>query len=68
MLDLWDRHGVKVTSHMIGGAAERHPELTRARGHEAARHGPRWSFQYAMSRTAPDQRVIGVRTDQRVNY
>jgi peptidoglycan/xylan/chitin deacetylase (PgdA/CDA1 family) len=53
MLDLWDRHGVKVTSHMIGDAARRHPELAReivARGHEAAGHGPRWSSQYAMSR------------------
>src|SRR5208283_437879 len=53
MLDLWDRHGVKVTSHMIGEAAKRHPALAReivARGHEAAGHGPRWSSQYAMSR------------------
>jgi len=53
MLDLWDRHGVKVTSHMIGEAARRHPELAReivARGHEAAAHGPRWSSQYAMNR------------------
>ena len=30
MLDLWDRHGVKVTSHMIGEAAQRHPDLARA--------------------------------------
>jgi peptidoglycan/xylan/chitin deacetylase (PgdA/CDA1 family) len=53
MLDLWERHGVKVTSHMIGEAARRHPELAREivrRGHEAAAHGPRWSPQYAMSR------------------
>jgi peptidoglycan/xylan/chitin deacetylase (PgdA/CDA1 family) len=53
MLDLWDRHSVKVTSHMIGEAAQRHPELAReivARGHEASGHGPRWSSQYAMSR------------------
>ncbi|AMH43654.1 polysaccharide deacetylase family protein [Burkholderia sp. PAMC 26561] len=53
MLDLWDRHGVKVTTHMIGEAAKRHPELAReivARGHEASGHGPRWSSQYAMSR------------------
>jgi len=55
MLDLWDRHGVKVTSHMIGEAARRHPELAKEivkRGHEAAAHGPRWSSQYAMSRRA----------------
>jgi peptidoglycan/xylan/chitin deacetylase (PgdA/CDA1 family) len=53
MLDLWDRHGVKVTSHIIGEAAKRHPQLAReivTRGHEAAGHGPRWSSQYAMSR------------------
>jgi peptidoglycan/xylan/chitin deacetylase (PgdA/CDA1 family) len=53
LLDLWDRHGIKVTSHMIGDAAKRHPELAReivARGHEASGHGPRWSSQYAMSR------------------
>ncbi|CDG81623.1 polysaccharide deacetylase family protein [Janthinobacterium agaricidamnosum] len=53
MLDLWDKHGVKVTSHIIGEAARRHPELAReivARGHEAADHGLRWSAQYAMSR------------------
>jgi len=51
MLDLWDRHDVKVTSHMIGEAARRHPGLAREivrRGHEAAAHGPRWSPQYAM--------------------
>jgi peptidoglycan/xylan/chitin deacetylase (PgdA/CDA1 family) len=53
MLDLWDRHDVKVTSHMIGEAARRHPGLAREivrRGHEAAAHGPRWSPQYAMGR------------------
>lgn len=26
MLDLWDKHSVKVTSHMIGEAARKHPE------------------------------------------
>jgi peptidoglycan/xylan/chitin deacetylase (PgdA/CDA1 family) len=53
LLNLWDRHGVKVTSHMIGEAAKRHPALAKeivARGHEASGHGPRWSSQYAMSR------------------
>jgi peptidoglycan/xylan/chitin deacetylase (PgdA/CDA1 family) len=59
MLDLWDRHGVKVTSHMIGEAAKRHPELAReivARGHEAAGHGPRWSSEYQMPRS--EERVF----------
>jgi len=52
MLDLWDKHGVKVTSHMIGEAARRHPQLAQEivrRGHEAAGHGPRWSSQFAMN-------------------
>lgn len=52
MLDLWDRHGVKVTCHMIGEAARRHPQVAKAivaRGHEASGHGPRWSSQYAMT-------------------
>jgi len=64
MLDLWDRHGVKVTSHMIGEAARRHPELAReivARGHEAAGHGPRWSSQFAMSRDEERQFLIAAR-------
>lgn len=53
MLDLWDRHGVKVTCHMIGDAVKRNPALAReivARGHEASGHGPHWSSQFAMSR------------------
>lgn len=53
MLDLWDRHGIQVTSHMIGEAVQHSPDLAREivrRGHEAAAHGPRWSSQYAMSR------------------
>jgi peptidoglycan/xylan/chitin deacetylase (PgdA/CDA1 family) len=52
MLDLWDKHGVKVTCHMIGEAAKRHPEIARlivARGHEVSGHGPRWTSQYAMT-------------------
>ena len=39
VLDLWDRHGVKVTSHMVGEAVHRHPALAKeivARGHEAS--------------------------------
>lgn len=58
MLDLWDRHGIKVTSHMIGEAARKHPDLAReivARGHEAAAHGPQWRSQYAMSRLEEKQ-------------
>ena len=64
MLDLWDRHGIKVTSHMIGEAVRRHPELARevvARGHEAAAHGPRWSPQFSMGRDEERQFLIAAR-------
>lgn len=55
LLDLWDKHGVKVTSHMVGKAVELRPELARevvARGHEAAAHGQTWTPQFSMS---PDE-------------
>ena len=61
LLDLWDRHSIKVTSHMIGEAVQRHPELACeivARGHEASGHGPRWSSQYAMTRDEEKQFLI----------
>jgi peptidoglycan/xylan/chitin deacetylase (PgdA/CDA1 family) len=61
MLDLWERHGIKVTSHMIGEAVQRHPDLAReivTRGHEASGHGPRWSSQYAMTRDEEKQFLI----------
>jgi len=64
MLDLWDRHGVKVTSHMIGEAVRCHPELAREvvlRGHEPSGHGPRWSSQYAMNRDQEKQFLIKAR-------
>jgi hypothetical protein len=37
LLDLWDRVGVKVSSHMVGQAVEKHPALAKEivdRGHE----------------------------------
>src|SRR5258707_11488554 len=49
LLDLWDRVGVKVTSHMVGQAVEKHPELAKEivdRGHEAAGHGQAWRPHY----------------------
>ena len=52
LLDLWDRHGIKVTSHRVGQAVERHPELAKEivqRGHEAAGHGQTWEPQYSMT-------------------
>jgi peptidoglycan/xylan/chitin deacetylase (PgdA/CDA1 family) len=52
LLDLWDRHHVKVTSHMVGRAAELEPALARQvveRGHEASGHGQTWTPQYSMT-------------------
>lgn len=52
LLDLWDRHDVRVTSHMVGQAVERHPELAREvaqRGHEVAAHGQTWTPQYELT-------------------
>lgn len=52
LLDLWDRHGIQVTSHMTGQAVERHPALAREivqRGHEAAAHGQTWTPHWTMS-------------------
>ncbi|WP_367192132.1 polysaccharide deacetylase family protein [Amorphus sp. 3PC139-8] len=52
LLDLWDRHGIKVTSHMVGQAVEKNPELAREiveRGHEAAAHGHTWQPHWRMS-------------------
>ena len=49
MLDNWDRLGVKVTSHMVGTAVLKNPQLAREiveRGHEAAAHGMNWSSQF----------------------
>jgi peptidoglycan/xylan/chitin deacetylase (PgdA/CDA1 family) len=52
MLDNWDKHGIKVTSHMVGTAVLKNPALAKEivqRGHEAAAHGMSWSTQYTMS-------------------
>lgn len=55
LLDLWDRKGIKVTSHMVGKAVERTPQLAREiveRGHEAAAHGHAWVPHWRMT---PDE-------------
>ncbi|MBO9198637.1 MULTISPECIES: polysaccharide deacetylase family protein [Niastella] len=49
MLDNWDKYGIKVTSHMVGTAVLKNPQLAKEiveRGHEAAAHGMNWSSQY----------------------
>ncbi|MCU1334849.1 MAG: hypothetical protein JWO19_430 [Bryobacterales bacterium] len=55
LLDMYDRRKVKVTSHMVGMAVEKHPALAKEivqRGHEAAAHGYTWEPQYAKT---PDE-------------
>src|SRR5260370_16522632 len=56
LLDLWDRVGIKVTSHMVGQVVEKHPELAKeivGRGHEPTGHGQTWEPHYSM--TPPPQ-------------
>jgi len=51
MLDNWDKFGIKVTSHMVGSAVLKNPELAKEivqRGHEAAAHGMNWATEYSM--------------------
>jgi peptidoglycan/xylan/chitin deacetylase (PgdA/CDA1 family) len=50
LLDMYDRRRVKVTSHMVGMAVEKHPALAKEigqRGHEPAAHGHTWEPIYA---------------------
>src|SRR5258708_5332378 len=51
LLDLFDKHRMKVSSFMIGQAVEKRPDLAREivrRGHEAAAHGRTWENSYAL--------------------
>jgi peptidoglycan/xylan/chitin deacetylase (PgdA/CDA1 family) len=52
LLNLWDKYGIKVTSHVIGEAARHNPGLAKeiaAKGHEISGHGLNWTPQYTMS-------------------
>lgn len=53
LMDLWDKHNIKATSHMVGAAVEKNPHLAKEwveRGHEAAAHGMAWDDQFNMTR------------------
>jgi peptidoglycan/xylan/chitin deacetylase (PgdA/CDA1 family) len=53
VLDLMDKHGIKLSSFMIGRAVETAPDLAREivrRGHEAAAHGRVWDNSYQLPR------------------
>ncbi len=52
MLDLWKKHDIKVTSHVVGAAATKYPEVAKAiadGGHEIAAHGFAWDNQWNKS-------------------
>ncbi|KJY89714.1 polysaccharide deacetylase family protein [Pseudoalteromonas piscicida] len=52
LLKLWDKHNIKVTSHMVGKAAELNPKLAKMvaeKGHEISGHGQNWTPQYSMT-------------------
>jgi peptidoglycan/xylan/chitin deacetylase (PgdA/CDA1 family) len=52
MMDMWKKHNIKVTSHVVGEAAIRYPEIAKrmaAEGHEIAAHGMAWSNQWDKS-------------------
>ncbi len=53
LLDLMDKHGIKLSSFMIGKAVETSPDIAREivrRGHEAAAHGRVWDNSYPLPR------------------
>lgn len=53
LLEMYERRKVRMTSHMVGLAVEKHPELAKEivqRGHEAAAHGQTWNPIYSLSR------------------
>src|ERR1700722_8853508 len=55
ILDLLDKHQVKLSSFMIGQAVDKAPDLAREivkRGHEVAAHGRTWENSYALDADA----------------
>jgi peptidoglycan/xylan/chitin deacetylase (PgdA/CDA1 family) len=52
LLNLMDKHNVKLSAFMIGQAVDKAPELANEvvrRGHEAAAHGRTWTPSYNLS-------------------
>jgi peptidoglycan/xylan/chitin deacetylase (PgdA/CDA1 family) len=70
VLDLMDKHGIKLSSFMIGRAVETSPDIAQEivrRGHEAAAHGRIWSNSYQLSRDEEKRFIAdGAETIQRV--
>jgi peptidoglycan/xylan/chitin deacetylase (PgdA/CDA1 family) len=62
LLNLFDKHDIKVTTFMIGQAVDKDPALAREvvrRGHEAAAHGCTWTPSYNLSPTDERQFIMG---------
>lgn len=70
ILDLMDKHQVRLSSFMIGQAVEKAPDLAREivkRGHEAAAHGRTWENSYQLDADAERKFIAdNVATIQRV--
>lgn len=70
LLEMYDRRKVKMTSHMVGLAVEKHPDLAKEivqRGHEAAAHGQTWAPIYMRSRTEEKAMIEqGMKTVERI--
>src|SRR3977135_2019794 len=65
LLDLFDKHAIKMSSFMIGRAVDKAPDLAREivkRGHEATAHGRTWENSYALDADA-GRRVISEGVD-----
>lgn len=70
LLDVFDRRKVSITSHMVGLAVEKHPDLAKEivqRGHEAAAHAQTWAAIYDKSREEEKTAIeTGMNTVERV--
>jgi peptidoglycan/xylan/chitin deacetylase (PgdA/CDA1 family) len=61
LLNLFDKHDIKVTAFMIGQAVDKNPALAKkvvCRGHEAAAHGRTWSASYDLNPADERQFII----------
>jgi peptidoglycan/xylan/chitin deacetylase (PgdA/CDA1 family) len=60
LMDIFDKHDVKVTFFCSGAALEANPAAARSitqRGHEAAGHGYRWLPSYELSRGEEEEDI-----------
>jgi peptidoglycan/xylan/chitin deacetylase (PgdA/CDA1 family) len=54
LLELMDKHNIKLSAFMVGEAVDKDPDLAKEvvrRGHEAAAHGRTWSASYDLGPT-----------------